>query len=339
MSADYAYLESLSVEPEINPRTGLPLKPRWLKVDQVQGDRLYDIKRNLRGDRLYTVCEEARCPNISECWNVGTATFMILGDTCTRGCRFCAVKTGNPGGVTDPEEPHHVARNVALMGLDYAVITMVDRDDLPDGGADHVRQVIEAIQMKCPQTVIEILAGDFKADAGALETVVTAGRGLEVFAHNVETVERLSPRVRDARASYRQSLESLRHIKEIRPGTYTKSAIMLGLGEDFMEIEQTLKDLREVGVEIITLGQYLQPSRKHLRIKRFVDPREFEYWKSFAEDLGFTGVAAGPLVRSSYKASHLFPKGQLPLGGSQDAGGTTFKHVTGTETACDNGGR
>lgn len=320
MRVDYEYLESLQVELQTNPRTGAPLKPRWLKVETAKGERLFGIKRNLRQDSLYTVCEEAKCPNISECWNVGTATFMILGDTCTRACRFCHVKTGHPGGWTDPDEPAKVAANVKSLGLDYVVITMVDRDDLPDGGSGHVAKVIEAIQRETPGTCVEILAGDFKGERSSIWDVVCAGRGLDVFAHNIETVERLSPRVRDARANYRQSLEILRLAKEMRPETYTKSAIMLGLGEDSMEIAQSLTDLREVGCEIVTLGQYLQPTKKHLRIKRFVDPKEFEYWQRFAKELGFKGVASGPLVRSSYKASHLFPERGLHVSHSSKQG-------------------
>lgn len=307
MNVDYEYLESLSVDPVLNPRTGTPIKPRWLKADQIQGERLYGIKRALRKDTLHTVCEEARCPNISECWNSGTATFMILGDTCTRGCRFCAVKTGNPGGVVNPEEPSRVAENIAAMELDYAVITMVDRDDLHDGGASHVADVLRAVHQRCPKTAVEVLAGDFRANPRDLDVVLHAGRGLDVFAHNLETVSRLTPRVRDARASYEQSLRTLALAKSLRPNTLTKSAIMLGLGEDVMEIEQTLRELREVGVEIVTIGQYLQPTKKHLRVKRFVHPLEFEFWKKFAESIGFRGVASGPLVRSSYKAAHLFP--------------------------------
>ena len=307
MQVDFDYLDSLSVEPVLNPRTGVPLKPRWLKVDKVHGDRLYDIKKALRTDTLFTVCEEARCPNIAECWNSGTATFMVLGDTCTRACRFCAVKTGDPGGLIDAEEPAKVAENVAVMGLDYAVITMVDRDDLSDGGAEHVSQVVAAIHEKSPRTRVEVLAGDFLAKPECLNRLVEAGRGLDVFAHNVETVERLTPRVRDARASYRQSLRTLEISRALRPATLTKSAIMLGLGEDALEISQTLQDLRSSGVDIVTIGQYLQPTRKHLRIKRFVHPLEFDYWKTFAQSIGFRAVASGPLVRSSYKAAHLFP--------------------------------
>jgi lipoic acid synthetase len=296
-----------SVVPEINPRTGKPLKPHWLKVERVQGDRLMDIKRNLRGDRLFTVCEEARCPNISECWNAGTATFMILGDTCTRGCRFCAVKTGNPAGLLDSAEPGKTAANIKAMKLDYAVITMVDRDDLPDGGAAHIASTLVAIQSETPHVVVEILAGDFQGKEEPLSTVIHAGRGLDVFAHNLETVRRLTPRVRDARAKYDQSLRVLENARRLRPGMFTKSALMLGLGEEEAEIEETLRDIRSVGVDIITIGQYLQPTTKHLTIKRFVHPDEFKHWKSVAETIGFRGVASGPLVRSSYKAAHLFP--------------------------------
>jgi lipoic acid synthetase len=303
----YARLSGLSVEPEINPRTGTPLKPHWLKAERVKGERLFDIKRQLRGERLYTVCEEARCPNISECWNAGTATFMILGDTCTRGCRFCAVKTGNPAGLLDADEPRKTAEAIRTMNLDYAVITMVDRDDLPDGGAEHVAQTIKAIQECNPNLILEILAGDFQGKEDPLKTVVFANKGIDVYAHNLETVRRLSPRVRDARAKYDQSLKVLENAKRIRPETITKSAIMLGLGEEPAEIEETLKDMRKAGVDIVTIGQYLQPTPKHLKVKRFVHPEEFKFWNEIALELGFKGVAAGPLVRSSYKASHLFP--------------------------------
>jgi lipoic acid synthetase len=317
-------LSALSVTPEINPRTGKPLKPRWLKSEIVQGERLYEMKRNLREGRLFTVCEEARCPNISECWNSGTATFMILGDTCTRGCRFCAVKTGNPAGLLDANEPLNTALNIKRMNLDYAVITMVDRDDLADGGAEHIGRTVEAIQTENPSLILEILAGDFQGREEPLRTVLFAGRGIDVFAHNIETVRRLSPRVRDARAKYDQSLRVLENAKKLRPQNFTKSALMLGLGEEHGEIEESLRDLRSAGVEIITIGQYLQPSNKHLTIKRFVHPDEFKHWQRVAEELGFKGVASGPLVRSSYKAAHLFPdrarvgRTETPLGTLQN---------------------
>jgi lipoyl synthase len=308
----YARLAALAVEPEYNPRTGRALKPHWLKVGLTGGDVLYSIKKDLREKKLYTVCEEARCPNISACWNTGTATFMIMGDTCTRGCRFCHIKTGNPGGVLDHEEPFKVAESIKTMHLSYAVITMVDRDDIPDGGAEHIAKTIEAIQIENPTTRVEILAGDFKGQESSLNLVVHAGRGLDVFAHNIETVRRLSPRVRDARANYDQSLRVLENALRIGPkGLFTKSAIMLGLGEEFVEVEESLQDLRNVGVEIVTIGQYLQPTPKHLTVKRFVHPDEFEFWKQVAKKMGFKAIAAGPLVRSSYKASELFPDRKL----------------------------
>lgn len=306
-------LAALSVTPELNPRTGTPLKPRWLKSERVQGERLYEIKRGLRDGRLFTVCEEAKCPNISECWNSGTATFMILGDTCTRGCRFCAVKTGNPEGLLDKDEPVKVAANIKAMNLDYAVITMVDRDDLPDGGARHIAETVTAIKAANPGLILEILAGDFQGREEPLREVIFADgahigdQGVDVFAHNLETVRRLTPRVRDARAKYDQSLRVLENARRTRPDMYTKSALMLGLGEEPAEIEEALRDMRSVGIEIVTIGQYLQPTKKHLTIKRFVHPDEFKHWNEVATALGFKGVASGPLVRSSYKAAHLFP--------------------------------
>ncbi|WP_397601550.1 lipoyl synthase [Silvanigrella sp.] len=305
----YHKLAALSVEPEYNPRTGRPLKPNWLKVGLTGGDVLYSIKKDLREKKLYTVCEEARCPNISACWNTGTATFMIMGDVCTRGCRFCHIKTGNPAGLLDAEEPFKVAESIKTMNLSYAVITMVDRDDLPDGGSHHISKTIESIHKENPNTRVEILAGDFRGQESSIQEIVHAGRGLDVFAHNIETVRRLSPRVRDARAKYDQSLTVLANALKIGPkGMFTKSAIMLGLGETFDEVEESMHDLRKVGVEIITIGQYLQPTPKHLTVKRFVHPDEFEFWKQVAKKMGFKAVASGPLVRSSYKASELFPE-------------------------------
>lgn len=305
---EYQQVFSQSVTPELHPRTNRIIrKPEWLKSSLVQGETLFQIKQNLRENRLYTVCEEAKCPNISDCWNAGTATFMIMGDVCTRGCRFCHIKTGNPNGWLDLEEPFKVAHSIQAMNLDFAVITMVDRDDLPDGGAEHIGKTIEAIQKANPKTRIEILAGDFRGQTASLHPILYAGRGLDVFAHNVETVRRLSPRVRDARAKYDQSLHILAHAKKSGPASLvTKSAVMLGLGEEGEEVYATLQDLRQVGVDIITIGQYLQPTPKHLSVKRFVHPSEFDFWSEAAKRLGFRGVASGPLVRSSYKANHLF---------------------------------
>jgi lipoic acid synthetase len=288
--------------------SSLPRKPAWLKTPIAHGDILVSIKRKLRKGQLHTVCEEAKCPNIAECLNAGTATFMILGDTCTRGCRFCNVKTGNPGGVLDEEEPQKVAETIRDMGLDYAVLTMVDRDDIPDGGAAHIARTVDAIRALSPHIIIEILAGDFRGQESALQTVLFAGDGLNTFAHNLETVRRLTPRVRDVRASYNQSLAVLQNAKRIRKESYLKSGIMLGLGEAAQDIEECLRDMREVGVEIVTIGQYLQPSSRHIGVERFVHPDEFVHWKSYAEGIGFLAVASGPLVRSSYRAANLFPR-------------------------------
>lgn len=309
MLENYENISSLSIEPQLHPRTNRPVnKPHWLKSALIGGNMVFDIKENLRQKKLYTVCEEAKCPNLSDCWKTGTATFMIMGDTCTRGCRFCHIKTGNPNQWLDTDEPLNVALSIQSMDLEYAVITMVDRDDLPDGGAAHIAKTMEAIQKHNPKTRIEILAGDFQGKPKPLSQVLHAGRGLDVFAHNLETVRRLSPRVRDARAKYDQSLQVLENAKAMGPkGMYTKSAIMLGLGEQGEEILATLEDLRSKGVDIVTIGQYLQPTAKHLLVKRYVHPDEFVFWQDVAQKMGFKGVASGALVRSSYKASHLFP--------------------------------
>ena len=314
---EYKQIFALSVIPELHPRTNRPInKPLWLKSGLTGGETLFNIKKDLREKKLHTVCEEAKCPNISDCWNVGTATFMILGDTCTRGCRFCHIKTGDPQGLLDKDEPIKVADSIKTMNLEYAVITMVDRDDLPDGGAEHIAQTILAIQNQNPETRVEILAGDFRGNSDSLNTILHAGRGLDVFAHNIETVRRLSPRVRDARAKYDQSLRVLENAKKLKStNLYTKSAIMLGLGEEGEEVIASLQDLRSVGVDIVTIGQYLQPTPKHLTVKRYAHPDEFKYWEKMAKKLGFKGVASGPLVRSSYKASHLFPASSLPKQG------------------------
>lgn len=310
MLENYQKYQTLSVQPELHIRTGRPInKPKWLGSKLTAGQTLYSIKHDLRQKKLFTVCEEAKCPNISDCWNSGTATFMILGETCTRACRFCHVKTGNPQGFLDKDEPYNVANTIKSMNLDYAVITMVDRDDLPDGGALHIKNTIEAVQKENPNTRIEILAGDFTGNIDSLTTILHAGQGLDVFAHNVETTKKLTPRVRDARANYTQSLTVLKNAKLYgSKNLFTKSSIMLGLGETGEEILTTLQDLYDVGVQIVTLGQYLQPTPKHLSVKRFVHPDEFLFWEDVAKKIGFLGVASGPLVRSSFKASHLFPK-------------------------------
>jgi len=285
-------------------------KPSWLKTKIPTGDTFFDIKRDLRSKNLFTVCEEAKCPNISECWATNTATFMVLGDTCTRACRFCNVKTGNPQGWLDSTEPAKTAESVAMMKLKYAVLTMVDRDDLDDGGSAHVKKVFEAIREQSPTTLLEFLGGDFQGKDASLQTVLEARP--EVYAHNIETVERLTPRVRDARASYRQSLQVLKRVKELAPyDVFTKSALMLGLGETFDEVVVALKDLRAYNVDFITIGQYMRPSKKHLSIKEFVPPEQFDELGRIAGELGFMSVASGPLVRSSYKASEFYSKAML----------------------------
>lgn len=279
-------------------------KPKWLKTKIPTGQTYFDIKKDLRGRKLATVCEEAKCPNIGECWNTRTATFMVMGDTCTRACRFCNVKTGNPGGWLDAEEPTQVAGSCLKMGLKYVVITMVDRDDIGDGGASHVRKVVDEVKKQNPEIVVELLAGDFKGQFSAVEHILDSG--LEVYAHNLETVEALSPRVRDRRADYRQSLGVLEHAKSYRPGILTKSALMLGLGESEDQVIQTLKDLRSIDCDMITIGQYMRPSKKHLSIKEWIRPEVFARYERVARELGFRGVVSAPLVRSSYKASEFY---------------------------------
>jgi lipoic acid synthetase len=280
-------------------------KPDWLKTKIPTGGTFFQIKRDLRERKLYTVCEEAKCPNISQCWNQGTATFMVLGDTCTRGCRFCNVKTGNPRGWLDANEPDQTAESAKIMNLKYVVITMVDRDDLPDGGASHVAKVITRVREVNPGIKIEILGGDFQKNKASLDAIIDAKP--EIYAHNLETIRRLTPRVRDARAGYQQSLDVLRMVKETaKHEMYTKSALMLGLGETLDEVVECLVDMREYGVDFVTIGQYMRPTKKHLSIKRWVHPDEFAMLAEKAKDLGFMSVASGPLVRSSYRANEFY---------------------------------
>ena len=284
-------------------------KPVWLKVRPPGGENFGHLKSLLRDLSLHTVCEEAHCPNVAECWGGGTATIMLLGATCTRGCRFCAVTSGNPRGAVDAFEPTKVAQAVADIGLTYVVLTSVDRDDLPDGGASHFAQTVRAIKTTDPTILVETLVPDFRGDPEAIRTVL--GGGQEVFDHNVETVPRLQATVRDPRANYEQSLFVLRHAKEVRPDVYTKSSIMLGLGETRNEVIDTLRDLRAADVDIVTLGQYLRPSAWHLAVNEYVSPESFEWYRRQAEDLGFLYVASGPLVRSSYRAGEFFLESML----------------------------
>lgn len=279
-------------------------KPDWLRVRPPSGEAYVELKTLFRALDLHTVCEEAHCPNVWECWGGGTATIMLMGDTCTRGCRFCAVTSGNPHGALDLEEPRKVAMALAELGLTYVVLTSVDRDDLPDGGAAHFARTVREIKARTPDMLVEALIPDFRGDLDAVRAVVESG--LDVLDHNVETVERLQGTVRDRRAGYGQSLGVLRGAKRMRPGLYTKSSIMLGLGETEDEVIATMKDLRSAGVDIVTLGQYLRPSSWHLEVSQYVPPGAFERYREIGESLGFLYVASGPLVRSSYRAGELF---------------------------------
>jgi len=253
---------------------------------------------------LHTVCEEAHCPNVGECWGGGTATFMIMGELCTRACRFCNVKSGKPDGVLDGEEPANVARAIKDLELKYVVLTSVDRDDLPDGGAAHFAQTISTIRALAPDVCIEALIPDFGGGFAALQTVVQAGP--HVIGHNLETTEPLTPKVRDPRASYHQSLKVLEDVKQLNRRVFTKSSLMLGLGEREEELLQTLRDLRAVGTDFLTLGQYLRPSPRNLPVVEYVTPEGFSHYQKAAEELGFLYVASGPLVRSSYRAGEYF---------------------------------
>ena len=289
-------------------------KPSWLKVSSPGGENYARLKGTVRELGLATVCEEAQCPNIGECWGGGddgtaTATIMIMGDTCTRGCRFCAVKTSRAPPPLDPEEPDKVATAIAAWGLDYVVLTSVDRDDLEDQGAAHIAKTIRRLKEENPKLLVEALTPDFSASREGLAGVDAVARsGLDVYAHNIETVERLTPRVRDHRAGYHQTLAVLRRAKEVSPQLVTKTSIMLGLGETDEEIEQTLNDCRAHGVDVVTFGQYLRPTKRHLKVQEFVTPEKFDYWATRGEALGFLYVASGPLVRSSYKAGEFFLK-------------------------------
>ena len=277
----------------------LPRKPAWIRARAPQGAGVRRIRRILREHRLASVCEEAQCPNLGECFTHGTATFLIMGDICTRRCPFCDVAHGRPDPL-DPEEPELLARAIAEMELKYVVITSVDRDDLRDGGADHYRRCIAAIRRHRPGTTVEILVPDFRGrEAQALEAL--AAEPPDVFNHNLETVPRLYRRCRPG-ADYQGSLRLLQAFGERHPDVPTKSGLMLGLGEELEEVEQVMADLREHGVTMLTLGQYLQPSRDHLPVKRFVTPREFEELRRLGESMGFANVASGPMVRSSYHA-------------------------------------
>ncbi|XP_041973023.1 lipoyl synthase, mitochondrial [Aricia agestis] len=283
--------------------------PPWLKTSIPTGAKFSALREQLRGLKLSTVCEEARCPNIGECWSGGkhgtsTATIMLMGDTCTRGCLFCSVKTSRAPPPLDPDEPKNTAHAIHQWGLGYIVLTSVDRDDLPDGGSAHIAETVNEIKKCNKDILVECLVPDF---GGSRDSVSRVARSpLDVFAHNVETVERLTPNVRDRRAAYRQTMKVLETAKEINPDLVTKSSIMLGLGETDEEVEQTLKDLRAAGVDCVTLGQYMQPTKRHLRVAEYVTPAKFAEWEARGAELGFMYTASGPLVRSSYRAGEFF---------------------------------
>ncbi|KAH9944517.1 lipoic acid synthase [Epithele typhae] len=304
--------------------------PSFLKTKIPTGSNFSSIKKDLRGLNLHTVCEEARCPNIGDCWGgkegvsqaegrrAATATIMLMGDTCTRGCRFCSVKTSKNPPPLDPHEPENTAEAISRWGLGYIVLTTVDRDDLADSGAHHFAETIMKIKQKAPHILVEALTGDF---AGNLDhAALVAKSGLDVFAHNVETTEALTPFVRDRRATFRQSLKILEHAKK-QGARVTKTSIMLGLGEKEEDLMDALRELRKVDVDVVTFGQYMRPTKRHMKVDRYVEPAEFDRWKQVAEDMGFLYVASGPLVRSSYKAGEYFIENVLRGKGYQKRAG------------------
>ena len=287
-------------------------KPNWLRVRLPNGEgqeRFSELKAKFHDLDLHTVCEEARCPNIFECWGQGTATIMILGGVCTRGCRFCSVESGQPGGVVDPHEPKNTALALSQMDLAYVVMTMVDRDDIPDGGASHVAETIRCIKAEAPYLLVETLVGDFQGIRADVEHLVQQGRP-DVFAHNVEVVPRLQRVIRDARCSWDRSIDVLRWAKEAG-SALTKSSLMVGIGEQEEETLQALRLLREADVDVVTIGQYLRPTQKHATVDRYVEPEEFARLEQAAQQMGFKFVASGPLVRSSYRAAEAFLEGEL----------------------------
>ncbi|MCL4488209.1 MAG: lipoyl synthase [Chloroflexi bacterium] len=292
------------IEPNVTapPAPPRPRHPDWIRVRAPIGERYTHLKGLVRGLALHTVCEEALCPNIGECWGAGTATLMILGDTCTRACRFCAVKTGNPRGIVDTEEPRRVGEAIAELKLNYVVITSVDRDDLPDGGAGVFAETIRQIKEHSPRTIVEVLTPDFRGVREHVQKVVEAKP--EVFGQNIETVRQLTHVVRDRRAGYDQTLNVLRMVKEIDPGRKTKSSILVGMGETPEQVVETMRDLRAAKVDLLAIGQYLQPThlKRHVPLVEYVRPEQFARYKEEGLKLGFQYVASGPLVRSSYKA-------------------------------------
>lgn len=288
-----------------NPNKHIPIerKPKWLRIKSQNSSKFRELKEIVSHKKLHTVCEEAMCPNIQECWSHGTATFMLLGSVCTRACKFCAVDTGNPKGQIDAKEPEKVANSIAQMNLKYAVLTSVNRDDLEDGGAMHFAQTVVSIKKKAPGVIIEALVPDFLGKRESIETLLDSN--VEVFAQNLETVNRLTHQVRDHRAGYEQTLEVLAYAKKYSPKTISKTSLMLGLGESEDELLESFNDIRSAGVDVLTLGQYMRPTINHLPVERWYSPEEFQYMKKLALDIGFKEVASGPLVRSSYRADKI----------------------------------
>ncbi|XP_052089458.1 lipoyl synthase, mitochondrial-like [Mytilus californianus] len=283
--------------------------PPWLKTKIPIGKNYHKLTSDLRQLNLHTVCEEAKCPNIGECWGGGdngtaTATIMVLGDTCTRGCRFCSVKTAKSPPPPDPMEPVNTAKAIVSWGLDYVVLTSVDRDDMPDGGASHFAETVKELKKRQPSILVECLTPDFRGDLQCVETITDSG--LDVYAHNIETIEELQWLVRDPRANYKQSMGVLKHVKKYKPDMVTKTSIMVGLGETEEQIYRTMEDLRKIDVDCLTLGQYMQPTKRHLKVKEYVHPDRFKRWEEMGNKMGFLYTASGPLVRSSYKAGEFF---------------------------------
>lgn len=286
-------------------------KPSWLRMSLKTSPAYGRVKEIVKSNRLSTVCEEAKCPNVSECWSHGTATIMLLGSVCTRACKFCAVDTGNPRGFVDNNEPENAARSVALMQLKYVVLTSVDRDDLPDLGAGHYARTIELIKKTSPGIRVEALVPDFQGRTELVDLILASQ--LDVFAQNVETVRRLTQPVRDIRAGYEQTLDVLKYAKIAAPHVLTKTSLMLGLGEEKSEVVQTMVDLKEIGCDIVTFGQYLRPTKNHLPVIRYVTPAEFAEYREIGLKIGFLEVVSGPLVRSSYRADKVFELNNVGL--------------------------
>ena len=288
-----------------NPNKLIPIerKPTWLRIKSLNSPKYRELKTIVSEKKLHTVCQEAMCPNIQECWSHGTATFMLLGSVCTRACKFCAVDTGNPKGLLDKEEPLKVANSISHMDLKYAVLTSVNRDDLSDGGANHFSETVKLIKEKSPKVMIEALVPYFLGNKKSIEIIIDSN--LDVFAQNLETVERLTKKVRDPRAGYNQTLDVLSYAKEYSSKIITKTSLMLGLGESENEILTAFYDIKSAGVDVLTLGQYMRPTVNHLPVEKWYSPDEFNYFKDLANKVGFLEVAAGPMVRSSYRADKI----------------------------------